>query len=380
MSPSSPPASAPLRIVGVRTLVFRAPLAEPIQTAFGMMHNRPALLVRVEDEAGVFGWGEVWCNLPSVGVEHRAHLLDSLVAPILRGQDWADPPAAYRELSRRLHLLAIQSGEPGPIAQVIAGADIALWDLTARRAGQPLWRLLGGSPTVDVCAGALTHTNPEALASRKLQEGYRAFKLKVGFGKERDYANLRALRGLVGPLPLMLDANQVWDPETAREMSAVLAEFSPLWLEEPMAADLPLALWQELARDSKIPLAAGENMRGAESFDAALASAAFSAIQPDIGKWGGFTECVAVGRKALAQGVMFCPHWLGGGIGLAATLQLKAAVGGPGYVELDANPNPLREIGVIPAFKVREGKITLSDIPGLGVVPNLAAIEPYRVQ
>jgi D-galactarolactone cycloisomerase len=380
MSVSTFHASPPLRIAGVRTLVFRAPLVEPMRTSFGLLHDRPALLVRVEDENGVFGWGEVWCNLPTDGVEHRAHLLDNIVAPILRERAWANPGDAYRELTRRLHLLALQSGEPGPLAQVIAGTDIALWDLAARRAGQPLWKMLGGSPTIEVYASALGATNPELLASRKLQEGFRAFKLRVGFGKERDYTNLRALRALVGPLPLMLDANQAWDPDTAREMSALLSEFSPLWLEEPIAADLPVSVWQELARTSRIPLAAGENMRGVEEFDAALASAAYGVIQPDLGKWGGFTQCVDIGRKALARGVMFCPHWLGGGIGLAASLHLKAAVGGAGYVEVDANPNPLRELGVIPAFKVHEGKITLGEIPGLGVVPNLAAIEPYRVQ
>lgn len=380
MSAANPPAIAPLRIVGVRTLLFRASLVEPVQTSFGTMHDRPALLVRVEDENGVFGWGEVWCNFPTVGAEHRAHLLDSIVTPILREQAWADPPAAYRELSRRLHIIAIQSGEPGPVAQIIAGADIALWDLAARRAGQPLWKMLGGKPTIEVYASGLNPSAPERLATKKLQEGYRAFKLKVGFGKERDSANLRALRALVGPLPLMIDANQAWDPDTAREMSAVLAEFAPLWLEEPIAADQPLPVWQQLAHDSNIALAAGENMRGAEAFDAALGSAAFGVIQPDLGKWGGFTGCLEVGRKALARGVMFCPHWLGGGVGLAASLHLKAAIGGPGYVEVDANPNPLRELGVIPEFKVHEGKITLNDIPGLGVVPNLAAIEPYRVQ
>jgi L-alanine-DL-glutamate epimerase-like enolase superfamily enzyme len=380
VSTSAYSATAPLRIVGVRTLLFRAPLVDPVRTSFGVMHDRPALLVRVEDENGVFGWGEVWCNFPTVGAEHRAHLLDSIIAPILREQAWADPPAAYRELNRRLHILALQSGEPGPMAQIIAGADIALWDLTARRAGQPLWKLLGGTPTIEAYASGLNPTNPEKLASKKLQEGYRAFKLKVGFGKERDCDNLRALRGLVGPLPLMVDANQAWDPHTAREMSAAFAEFTPLWLEEPIAVDQPLSVWQQLARDSKIPLAAGENLRGSEAFDAALASAAFGVIQPDLGKWGGFSGCVEVGKKALARGVMFCPHWLGGGIGLAASLHLKAAIGGPGYVEVDANPNPLRELGVIPAFRIHEGKITLNDIPGLGVVPNLAAIEPYRVQ
>jgi len=373
-------ATAPLRIVGVRTLLFRAPLVEPVRTSFGVMHDRPALLVRVEDDMGVFGWGEVWCNFPTVGAEHRAHLLDSVVAPILREQAWLEPAAAYRELNRRLHILALQSGEPGPIAQVIAGVDIALWDLAARRACKPLWKMLGGTPAVGVYASGLNPDNPEKLAERKLQEGHRAFKLKVGFGKERDCGNLRALRALVGPLPLMIDANQAWDPDAARAMSAALAEFTPLWLEEPIAADQPLAVWQKLARDTKIPLAAGENLRGMESFDAALVAAAIKVIQPDLGKWGGFTGCIEVGKKALARGVMFCPHWLGGGIGLAASLHLKAAVGGPGYVEVDANPNPLRELGVIPAFKVDEGKITLNDIPGLGVVPNLAAIEAYRVQ
>lgn len=373
-------ASAPLHIVGVRTLVFRAPIVEPVQTSFGMMHERPALLVRVEDGSGVFGWGEVWCNFPTIGAEHRAHLIDSLIAPILLGETWRDPSAVYRELSRRLRILALQSGELGPIAQVIAGTDIALWDLAARRAGLPLWKMLGGRPSIQVYASGLNPLGAQALAAKKMQEGYRAFKLKVGFGQERDSANLRALRGLVGSLPLMIDANQAWDLDTARAMSKALAEFAPLWLEEPMAADQPLGVWQQLARESSIALAAGENMRGAEAFDAALGSGAFGVIQPDLGKWGGFSGCMEVGRKALARGVMFCPHWLGGGIGLAASMHLKAAIGGPGYVEVDANPNPLRDLGVIPMFKVREGEVTLNGISGLGVVPNLAAIEPYRVQ
>ena len=380
MSAVPPSTSIPLRIVGVRTLVFRAPLAEPVQTSFGSMHDRPALLVRVEDENGYFGWGEVWCNFPAGGAEHRAQLLDHVVAPILREQAWADPGAAFRELSRRLHILGLQSGEPGPMAQIVAGTDIAVWDLAARRAAQPLWKMLGGAPAIAVYASGLNPGSPEILAAKKLQEGHRAFKLKVGFGAERDRANLEALRALVGPLPLMIDANQAWDPGEAQTMSAALAEFAPLWLEEPIAADQPLSAWQQLARASKIPLAAGENLRGLEAFDAALASAAFGVIQPDIGKWGGFSGCLEVGKIARARGAMFCPHWLGGGIGLAASLHLKAAVGGPGYDELDANANPLRELGVIPAFCVQEGEITLSDIPGLGVVPNLAAIEPYRVQ
>src|SRR5512133_480269 len=355
-SPPSP-ATAPLRIVGVRTLVFRAPLAEPVQTSFGMMRERPALLVRVEDEHGVFGWGEVWCNFPTVGAEHRAHLIDSLVAPILCAQAWEDPRSAFREISRRLHILGIQSGEPGPMAQIAAGTDVAMWDLAARRAAQPLWKMLGGSPTVPVYASGLGPGSPEVVAARKLQEGYRAFKLKVGFGQKRDCANLGALRALVGPLPLMVDANQAWGLGEARSMSAALAEFTPLWLEEPIAADQPLSVWQQLARDSAIPLAAGENLRGMEAFEAALGAGAFGVIQPDLGKWGGFSGCLEVGNMARARGAMFCPHRLGGGIGRAAKLRRKAAIGSPSYAEVDANPNPLRDLGGIRAFKVHEGSI-----------------------
>ena len=69
------------------------------------------------------------------------------------------------------------------MAQIIAGADVALWDLAARRAGQPLWKMLGGAPTVPVYASGLNPGKPEVLAARMMQEGHRAFKLKVGFGR-----------------------------------------------------------------------------------------------------------------------------------------------------------------------------------------------------
>src|SRR5690606_8259065 len=206
--------------------------------SFGIMHDRPAVLVRIEDDQGAVGWGEIWCNFPAVGAEHRARVLESCVAPILKERAWPHPAHAFDELSRRLHVLAIQSGEPGTMAQAIAGADIALWDLTAKRLGQPLWKLLGGSQQIQVYASGLSPTAPEELAARKKDQGYRAFKLKVGFGAERDVANLRALRRLFGPdTTLMIDANQGWDLATALEMSDLLAECKPMWLEEPIRAD-----------------------------------------------------------------------------------------------------------------------------------------------
>lgn len=370
---------APLTLVGVEALVFRVPLATPVQTSFGLMHDRPACFVRVVDETGTTGWGEIWCNFPQVGAEHRARLLIDSIAPAALGKAWPDPAAAHEELTRQFHVLSIQTGEPGPIAQVLAGLDIALWDLVGRRLAQPLWRLLGGrSSEVAVYASGLNPTEPQRMALRAAEAGHVAFKLKVGFGEQRDLANLRALRQELGEAArLMVDANQAWTPGEARRMAAVLAPCRIDWLEEPITADQPLAVWQALAHATDVPLAAGENLRGEQQFNDFLTSKALGIVQPDIAKWGGFSLCTALGRRIDASGARFCPHWLGGGIGLAASLHLKAAVGGAGRVEIDANPNPLRDLFVHPLATVDQGRTILPDTPGLGVQPDLASARRF---
>jgi L-alanine-DL-glutamate epimerase-like enolase superfamily enzyme len=374
------PASTPLRIAKIDAMVFRAPITQPVQTSFGTMVDRPALLVRVQDDDGACGWGEVWCNFPSVGAEHRARVIDAYAAPVLLEQPWSHPTEAYEALTRRLRVLAIQSGEPGTIAQVIAGLDVALWDLAARRFGQPLWRLLGGAAPVQVYASGLNPTEPAELAAAKHAEGYRAFKLKVGFGAARDVANLRSLRETFGPdATLMVDANQAWTLAEAQDMSARLAELRPIWLEEPIPADHGLDDWRSLAAASPLPLAGGENLRGDAEFDAAIEAGALRVIQPDLGKWGGFSGCLPVARRAMAQGRMFCPHWLGGGVGQLASLHLKAIAGGAGYAEVDSNPNPLRERFAGDRLRPVDGVVTLPDVPGLGIEPDLAACREYAV-
>ncbi|MES2185036.1 MAG: mandelate racemase/muconate lactonizing enzyme family protein [Pseudomonadota bacterium] len=371
----------PLVPVGLEVLVYRVPLATPVQTSFGTMQDRPACLVRVVDEDGQQGWGEIWCNFPSVGAEHRARLAADCVAPLLLGRQWPGPAEAYQALTNTLHVLSLQTGEPGPIAQVVAGIDIALWDLAARKLGKPLWQLFGGtSPAVRVYASGINPTQPERMAASAAAQGYRAFKLKIGFGEARDTANLRALRAELGAnAPLMVDANQAWSLHEAAHMASVLEGHGVDWLEEPVAADTRLEDWKALAARTSIRLAAGENIRGDAEFDAHLANGALRVVQPDIAKWGGFTAGVPLGRRISAHGAWYCPHWLGGGIGLAASLQLKAAVGGAGMVEVDANHNPLRDLFVQPLGTVREGVTTLTTAPGLGVEPDFGAARAYLV-
>lgn len=370
-----------LTIDRLEAFVLRCPIQTPVQTSFGIMRDRPALFVRLIDREGAQGWGEVWCNFPAVGAEHRARLLDTVFAPLLQGQAYANPQAAFDDLTARTEVLAIQCAESGPIAQCIAGLDIALWDLHARRLGQPLWRLLGGQGgEVPVYASGLNPTQPERLAAERHADGFRAFKLKVGFGTQRDLANLQALREAVGGCALMVDANQAWSLQAALEHAAAFEPFGLRWLEEPLRATRPWSEWRELAARAPMPLAAGENLAGFEAFEQALDARCLAVVQPDLAKWGGFSACLPVARQVLARGLRYCPHYLGAGVGLLASAHLLAAAGGDGMLEVDANPNPLRSATCGPVAHVVQGRVHLSERPGLGDEPDLAGLRSLIVR
>lgn len=361
--------------------VYRAPIDRPVQTAFGTMTDRPAVIVRAVDRDGMIGFGEVWCNFPKIGAEHRARLIKTALSPLAIGRNWASPHELFHALTKKLHNLALQSGEPGPIAQAIAGVDIAVWDLVARRAGQPLWRFLGGEGDGRLPAYA-SGINPDRAREQALKaraEGYTAFKLKIGFGREKDLNNLRLLRSELGnDADIMVDANQAWDLDEAKAMSASIAPYRPVWLEEPLRADSPIETWKTLATASPIPLAAGENLRGETAFAEATKSGAVAIIQPDIAKWGGYSAGLPLARTIQAKGRRYCPHYLGGGIGLLASAHLLAAAGGDGVLEIDSNPNPLREGLANPYPALEDGVLVLSDRPGLGVEPD-PAVEKLKV-
>lgn len=285
--------------------VLRAPITEPVANAFGAMTNRPAVFVRITASDGVSGWGEVFSNFPQVGAEHRARLLASIFAPLLKGFAADDPRAVRAMLDTRTRQMAIQCGEPGPFAQITGAVDQALWDMAARRAGLPLWKHLGGaSGKVRVYASGIGPDKVVDVVLAKRAQGYAAFKLKVGFGTARDVANLSAERAALGDdAVIMCDANQAWSPQDAPARIAELAPLRPYWIEEPIGADQPHAAWAGLAKASAVPLAAGENLRGQQALEEALRAGYLGFVQPDVGKWGGVGGGLAVARVAQELGV-----------------------------------------------------------------------------
>jgi L-alanine-DL-glutamate epimerase-like enolase superfamily enzyme len=348
------------------------------------MLNRPAVFVRVEDGDGYVGWGEVWANFPSTGAEHRARLVNEVLAPAICGRAVSEPSEIFDAATQGTSVLALQSGEPGPFAQTIAGIDLAIWDLHARRSKTALWRLLGGHDRkvdggkIKVYASGINPTGSRQMAEAAFGRGHRALKLKIGFEPASDRANLASLRDLVGNGMLAADVNQGWSIERALELAPALSEFNLTWLEEPIRADRPWQEWQSLRKRVDVPIAAGENIASHAGFAQVLGDNVLAVVQPDIAKWGGLSVCSAIARDILKSGKTFCPHYLGGGIGLLASAHLLAGVGGNGLLEVDANDNPLRDQFCGPVVNVSDGTVTLSDDPGLGIEPDLSSIEQYR--
>jgi D-galactarolactone cycloisomerase len=371
-----------IKIRAVECFVLRAPIAKPVRSALGTLSERPGLLVRVEADSGAVGWGEVWCNFPVCGAQHRANLIDKVLAPVITARPFHEPVEIYAELARASELIAIQAGEIGPFSQAIAGLDIAVWDLWAKAQGQPIWRLLdqAANPRVAVYASALDTEEPVACAKRKIAEGYRAVKLKVGFDPRRDYQQTRELREALGPdIRIMLDANQAWSVALAGRFAKSVAELDISWFEEPIRADAPQSDWMRLAKSSPVPLAAGENMRSEAEFEAALRNRAVKYLQPDIAKWGGFSAIFGIARRAASAGMIYCPHYLGGAVGLIASAHLLVAVGGDGLLEIDSNENRLRTEIFEPFPAIADGHLTLPDRPGLGWEPAAGLLGELRV-
>ena len=357
------------RITRIVAQAFRVPIATPVATSFGVMRDRPAVFLRIEDDEGCFGWGEAFANWPAAGAEHRVNLLADDVAGLVLGTGWPDPPAMFAALEAATRIRALQCGEPGPFRQVVAALDIAAWDLVARRAGLPLARMLSADCGMRVPAYASgIHVDAAGREIPRAREtGFSAFKVKVGFDTPAEPAKLSALAaGLQPGERLFADANQAWDADRAEGFLRAIAPLGLGWMEEPIPADASAGDWPRLAA-AGVPLAGGENIAGAADFGQAIAAGALQFLQPDAAKWGGVTGCLAVARQALAAGRTYCPHFLGGGIGLLASAHILAAADGPGLLEVDINPNPLRDAIAPVGGHVSGGFWNLTEKPGLGV-------------
>ena len=267
-------------------------------------------------------------------------------------------------------------GRGGPTVLALSALDVALWDLKARRAGLPLWRLLGGyDASVPCYAGGIdldlsadelieqTHRNRDA--------GHRAIKMKVG--RERlseDVEKIAAMRDEFGPdMPLMVDANMAYTVAEATRAARAFAPFDLVWLEEPIPPD-DLAGHVQVASQGGVPIAAGENLRSLWEFKSLVASGGVSFPEPDVTNCGGVTPFMKVAHLAEAFHLPVTSHGAHD-----VTVHLLAACPNRSYLEahgfgLDAYvETPLR---------IADGHATAPDRPGHGVAFDWERLERIR--
>ncbi|WP_242600801.1 mandelate racemase/muconate lactonizing enzyme family protein, partial [Erwinia billingiae] len=225
-------------------------------------------------------------------------------------------------------------------------------------------------------------------AAGYVEEGFRAMKLKVGFGVAEDVAVTRAVRQAIGPdVALMIDANHAYDAVSAIKLGRLVEDLDISWFEEPVPPE-DLAGYKAVKAALTIPIAGGECEFTRQGFREVLTQRAMDILQPDICSAGGLSECKKIADMAMAFGVRTNPHVWGTGIGIAASLQWMATVPSHSPVslsptepllEFDRTEHPIRQAILTSPIVHRQGRVSIPTGPGLGIDINRDALQDFKI-
>jgi len=269
------------------------------------------LLVEIFTDTGLVGLGNA-ALAPSV----TKTLIDTYLKPLLIGADPWDTEFLWQQMYRR----TLAFGRKGVAMTAISAIDIALWDLLGKDAKQPVYRLLGGrtKERIPVYASRLYALPLDALcaeAARYKAEGYRAMKLRFGWGPidgpsgmEKNIELVRAVRETVGDsIDLMADAYMGWTLDYAMRMLPLLEPFRLRWLEEPVIPDDTRG-YRELKARAQVPIAGGEHEFTIFGFRDLLEQNALDYIQFDTNRVGGISQARKISALAESFQVPVVPH------------------------------------------------------------------------
>ena len=356
------------------------------QMSIGSMPKRPALLLRIRDSNGCFGWGEVWANFPPRANIHKANIIEDVICPALNGAAFSDPREMQSRLRKKFSIYFLHVGLPHVFEHILAGIDVALWDLALRKHDLTVSDFFGLKQHAVPCyASSINAGDLDELIPVALKRGQRHLKIKIGFQPDGGRGLVERATQLCSEFSsglstglstglgsqdshVMIDANQSWTLEQAKTSLQSLEHYSPFFAEEPMVANAPLSQWEALASATSIPLAGGENIYGVEQF-LAMANSGMTVLQPDVAKWGGLTGALEL-KDALPEGIKLWPHFMGTALGQMASLAVAAIVGGDSMCELDVNRNPLRTGLCGDVMQIQDGKVPLNS--AIGLVPEPA--------
>ncbi len=335
-------------------------------------------LIEIKTDEGITGIGSVYTSQALVDGSLR------LLKPFLIGECALEP----ERVSEKLHQMTFWNGRGGAVTHTISGIDIALWDILGKATGQPVARLLGGYYRQKIKPYAsILFEEPQKLRETLLQtitRGFRAIKLGWGpFGRvnqKMDEMLVKTVRETVGAdVEIMVDAGgsaQFWPHryKWAIETAQMLREYNVAWFEEALSPD-DIEDFIKLREHAPLPISSGEVLTRRQSFIPWIERRAVDIIQPDVTKVGGLSEGRRIGWMAYDHGVQLVPHGWNTAVGLAADLQLVAALPVATYVEY-ITPSPyIEEILQTPFTLDEDGWLAIPATPGLGIELDYQALE-----
>ncbi|MFC0530295.1 mandelate racemase/muconate lactonizing enzyme family protein [Phytohabitans kaempferiae] len=340
------------------------------------------VILRVETDEGITGLGEAT-------LEGKERAVQGAIAELAEAVVGVDPTriaGTLYELARDWYWRG------GPVIMTALSAlEMALWDISARELGVPVSRLLGGATRDRVRAyangwfsGAVTPEDYAAAARKTVESGFRGLKwdpfenydLAITSRQlDRVLAQIDAVRGAVGrDVELFIEGHGRFDVRHATRIAKEIAQFDPVWFEEPCPPDNLDAL-VDIRRASPVPIAAGERWFGRQGFAPALNRAAVDFVQPDVTHAGGIAELAFISTLAATSYVGFAPHNPSGPLSTAATLQLGATLPNFRYLEIMATDVPWRpEITNERLVLTEDGDVLVPTGVGLGIELDLEAI------
>lgn len=305
-----------MKIVAVEPFILHLPLTQAsISDSTHSITHWGVVGARIATSDGIDGYGFTGTHAHLASDRLVTNCIRDCYAPLLIGEDSAERARLWLRLARHPALQWV--GRAGITHLALAAIDIALWDIAAKRAKVPLWKLLGGPVTKRLEAyntdiGWLSFGFDElvALCRRAVeQEGFRRIKVKVGHDDPiTDIRRLEAVRKAVGPdVRIAIDGNGKWNLPTCARFCALARDLDLFWFEEPMWYD-DVGSHAALARQTAIPIALGEQLYTPDAFRAFIEAGAVHYVQPDVTRLAGITEYLQVADLALAHRLPVAPH------------------------------------------------------------------------
>lgn len=362
-------------IASVELREIRLPLIHFFETSFGRTTERRIMLVRVRDPQGVEGWGECTAGEGPFYCEEWVESAWAVTAKYLAGM------VVGREFAGAAEVFASMRAVRGN-RMAKAAIETACWDLEARRAGVPLWQLLGGSRSEISCGVSIgIQDTPESLLEkigREVAAGYQRIKIKIKPGW--DLAVVERVRASFPDIQLSVDANSAYtlaDVPLFRELD----KFNLMMAEQPLAFD-DVFDHAELQRRIETPVCLDESVRSAEDARKAIELGACRIVNVKLGRVGGHAEARRVERECRERGV---PVWCGGmlesGVGRAHNIAMSTLEGFtlPGDVSASARYWE-EEIIEPPVMVSPRGAIKVPDGPGIGFEIKHSRVESLTVR